>query len=69
MSREQALPLPEPRAHTKAPVQVVLTYLQKYGEWNLAVFALVVIVLMRFSMEGLASLFDPLWRRMWAGRG
>jgi branched-chain amino acid transport system permease protein len=49
-----------------APVQIVMTYLQKYGEWNLAVFALIVIVLMRFSMEGLASLFTPLWRRLWA---
>ena len=48
-----------------APVQVVMTYLQSYGEWNLAVFALIVIVLMRFSMEGLASLFTPLWRWMW----
>jgi branched-chain amino acid transport system permease protein len=51
-----------------APVQVVLTYLQKYGEWNLAVFALIVIVLMRFSMEGIAALFAPWWRRLWAGR-
>ncbi|MBS0520301.1 MAG: branched-chain amino acid ABC transporter permease [Proteobacteria bacterium] len=49
-----------------APVQVVMTYLQKYGEWNLAVFALIVIILMRFSMEGLASLFAPFWRRLWA---
>ena len=48
-----------------APVQVVMTYLQAYGEWNLAVFALIVIVLMRFSMEGLASLFTPLWKRVW----
>jgi branched-chain amino acid transport system permease protein len=48
-----------------APVQIVMTYLQSYGEWNLALFALVVIVLMRFSMEGLASLFAPLWRRLW----
>lgn len=48
-----------------APVQVVMTYLQSYGEWNLAMFALIVIVLMRFSMEGLASLFAPLWRRIW----
>jgi branched-chain amino acid transport system permease protein len=48
-----------------APVQVVMTYLQAYGEWNLAVFALIVIVLMRFSMEGMAALFTPLWRWMW----
>ncbi|MBS0549791.1 MAG: branched-chain amino acid ABC transporter permease [Proteobacteria bacterium] len=48
-----------------APVQVVMTYLQSWGEWNLAVFALIVIVLMRFSMEGIAAVFTPLWRRMW----
>ncbi|MFO1079365.1 MAG: branched-chain amino acid ABC transporter permease [Reyranellaceae bacterium] len=52
-----------------APVQIMLTYLQKYGEWNLAVFALIVIVLMRFSMEGLAALAAPLWRRLWRARG
>jgi branched-chain amino acid transport system permease protein len=48
-----------------APVQIVMTYLQSYGEWNLAMFALIVMVLMRFSMEGLASLFTPLWRWIW----
>ena len=48
-----------------APVQVVMTWLQKYGEWDLAFFALIVILLMRFSMEGLASLFAPLWTRVW----
>ncbi|MBV8393084.1 MAG: branched-chain amino acid ABC transporter permease [Alphaproteobacteria bacterium] len=52
-----------------APVQVVMTYLQSYGEWNLAVFALIVIVLMRFSMEGLASLFTPFWQKLWGTRG
>jgi branched-chain amino acid transport system permease protein len=49
-----------------APVQIVMTYLQSYGEWNLAVFALIVMVLMRFSMEGIAALFTPLWRRLWS---
>jgi len=52
-----------------APVQIVMTYLQAYGEWNLAVFALIVIVLMRFSMEGIAGLLAPAWRRLWARRG
>lgn len=51
-----------------APVQIVMTYLQAYGEWNLAVFALIVIVLMRFSMEGIAGLLAPAWRRLWARR-
>ena len=46
-----------------------LTWLQGYGEWSLAVFALIVIVLMRFSMEGLAGLVAPLWRRIWGDRG
>jgi len=52
-----------------APVQIVMTYLQAYGEWNLAVFALIVIVLMRFSMEGIAGLLAPAWRWLWARRG
>ena len=52
-----------------APVNIVLTYLASFGEWNLAFFALIVIVLMRFSMEGIAGLLAPLWRRLWAGRG
>ncbi len=52
-----------------APVQIVMTYLQAYGEWNLAVFALIVIVLMRFSMEGIAGLLAPAWRGLWARRG
>ena len=30
------------------------------------VFALIVMVLMRFSMEGIAAVFTPLWRRLWA---
>jgi branched-chain amino acid transport system permease protein len=48
-----------------APVNIVLTYLSSYGEWNLAFFAAIVIVLMRFSMEGIAGLLAPLWRRLW----
>jgi branched-chain amino acid transport system permease protein len=52
-----------------APVQVLMTWLQAYGEWNLAAFALIVIVLARFSMEGLAGLVAPFWRRIWARQG
>jgi branched-chain amino acid transport system permease protein len=48
-----------------APVQVIMTYLQSYGEWNLALFALIVIALMRFSMEGIAAVFAPFWRWIW----
>lgn len=39
-----------------APIQIVLTFLQKYGEWDMVVFALLVIVLMRSYMGGLAAL-------------
>lgn len=49
-----------------APVNMVLTYLASFGEWNLAFFALIVIVLMRFSMEGIAGLLTPLWNRLWS---
>ena len=48
-----------------APVNIVLTYLSAYGEWNLAFFAAIVIVLMRFSMEGIAGLLAPAWQRLW----
>ena len=51
-----------------APVNVVLTYLQAYGEWNLAFFAAIVIVLMRFSMEGIAGLIAPYWQKLWTRR-
>ncbi len=47
-----------------APVQVVMTWLQKYGEWNLALFALIVILLMRFSVDGLATHLSAVWRRV-----
>ena len=47
-----------------APVQIVMTWLQKYGEWNLALFALIVILLMRFSVGGLASHVEGVWRRV-----
>ena len=52
-----------------APVNIALTYLASFGEWNLAVFSLIVIVLMRFSMEGIAGLLAPTWRRLWARDG
>ena len=54
-----------------APIQIVLTLLQKYGEWDMVVFALVVIVLMRSYMGGLAALgrelYDKLRTRRAAG--
>ena len=38
------------------PVQIVLTYLQKYGEWDMVIFALIVIALMRSATGGIAEL-------------
>jgi branched-chain amino acid transport system permease protein len=38
-----------------APVQILTTYLQKYGEWDLVIFAVVVIVLMRTHVGGIAA--------------
>jgi branched-chain amino acid transport system permease protein len=52
-----------------APVNIALTYLASFGEWNLAFFALIVIVLMRFSMEGIAGLIAPAWQRLWTRNG
>jgi len=38
-----------------APVQILTTYLQKYGEWDLVIFAVVVIALMRTHVGGIAA--------------
>jgi len=38
-----------------APVQILTTYLQKYGEWDLVIFAIVVIALMRTHVGGIAA--------------
>ena len=43
------------------PVQVVLTYLQKYGEWDMVIFALIVIALMRSYTGGAAQLAAHAW--------
>ena len=45
-------------------VQMVTTYLQKYGEWDFVIFALIVIAMMRFHMGGLESLIRIGWRRL-----
>ena len=42
------------------PVQVLLTWLQKYGEWDMVIFAVVVIVLMRTHPGGLNALIRQL---------
>jgi branched-chain amino acid transport system permease protein len=41
-----------------APVQILTTYLQKYGEWDLVIFAVVVIALMRSHVGGIAAFVD-----------
>lgn len=48
-----------------APViQILSTYVQKYGEWDMVIYALVVIVLMRSHMGGLAALARALYQRL-----
>jgi len=42
------------------PVQVLITWLQKYGEWDMVIFALAVIVLMRTHAGGINSLIQSL---------
>jgi len=46
------------------PIHVVLTYLQKYGEWDMVFFALIVIALMRSYMGGLAALGAELYQKL-----
>jgi branched-chain amino acid transport system permease protein len=50
------------------PVEVLITWLQKYGEWDMVIFALVVIVLMRTHPGGLSALAAVLAGRLRAGR-
>ena len=50
-----------------APLQWLTTWLQKWGEWDMVVYALVVIVLMRAYPGGLTALFRTLVRA--GGRG
>ena len=45
------------------PIEILSTYVQKYGEWDMAIYALVVIVLMRSYMGGLAALARALYGR------
>ena len=45
-------------------IQILSTYVQKYGEWDMVIYALVVIVLMRSHMGGLAALARALYRRL-----
>lgn len=46
-----------------APVQVLTTYLAKYGEWDMVIYAVLVIALMRSYPGGLAALAELAARR------
>ncbi|MBV8183959.1 MAG: branched-chain amino acid ABC transporter permease [Hyphomicrobiales bacterium] len=43
-----------------APIQILNLYLAKYGEWDMVIFALVVIALMRANRGGLVDLLTKL---------
>jgi branched-chain amino acid transport system permease protein len=49
------------------PVQILTTYVQKYGEWDMVIYALVVIVLMRAYPGGLAALLGRAWAAVSSG--
>jgi len=49
-------------------VHIILTYLQKYGEWDMVVFALIVIALMRSYMGGLAALAAEAYQKLRGAR-
>lgn len=42
-------------------VQILFEYLRDYGQWRVVVFALLVIILMRFHREGVVSLLRKLY--------
>jgi branched-chain amino acid transport system permease protein len=46
-----------------APVQIVTTYLAKYGEWDMVIYAVLVIALMRTQRGGLVGLVSRIARR------
>jgi branched-chain amino acid transport system permease protein len=39
-----------------APIQILNSYLAKYGEWDMVIFAIAVIAIMRANMGGLVAL-------------
>jgi branched-chain amino acid transport system permease protein len=46
-----------------APVQALTTYLAKYGEWDMVIYAALVIALMRFQRGGIAAVVSRIARR------
>ena len=51
-----------------APIQILTTYLQKYGEWDMVIYAVLVIALMRSYMGGLVALATSVLRHFGSGR-
>jgi branched-chain amino acid transport system permease protein len=49
-------------------IQMLTSYLAKYGEWDMVIFAILVIALMRSYMGGLAALLALGARRLGVGR-
>jgi branched-chain amino acid transport system permease protein len=47
-----------------APVQMLTTYLQKYGEWDMVIFSIIVIALMRTNTGGIAALVHAITARL-----
>ncbi|MFI4994188.1 MAG: branched-chain amino acid ABC transporter permease [Hyphomicrobiales bacterium] len=47
-----------------APIQILNSYVAKYGEWDMVIYAVVVIVLMRANMGGIAALIGKFWSRL-----
>jgi len=47
-----------------APVQVLTTYLQQYGEWDMVVFAVLVIAIMRTRAGGVSGLLMAITARV-----
>ena len=45
------------------PIASLHLYLAKYGEWDMVIYALAVIVLMRAQIGGVAALIGRFWRR------
>ena len=50
------------------PVQVLITWLQKYGEWDMVIFAVIVIALMRTHSGGINAFAVALGARFRAAR-
>jgi hypothetical protein len=47
---------------------MLTSYLAKYGEWDMVIFAILVIALMRSYMGGLSALIALAVRRLGLGR-